>query len=263
MLTLEQKQHAFQTEIEKAKKFLREKKTMSDERLLQLARACRLTDLSDALDIFGLVGTTAMNSSMRPIRDGIKFCGFAYTVKLVPTQQVPPICSNLEELYGVAYQNFQNKYFDYYGDLKAADLRDRVVVFDAGGSRAGVVGSENSMAWKIRGATGVVVDGGVRDSAEANQEGMNIFSTVRTCEHIYMRVEGVASKIPVQCAGVSVKQGDLICADDDGVLVIPREIAVEVVVNAIPIRNIDMALRAEHYRDLGVEPDDSLVLIDL
>ena len=53
--------------------------------------------------------------------------------------------------------------------------------------------------------------------------------------------------IPVNCAGVTVKPGDVVCADDDGVLVIPRERAEDVIMFAKMQLEDDIAVRTEHY----------------
>jgi len=59
--------------------------TQADVELLNRIRQCRPADLPDAMDAVGLVDTGSMSPEMRLIRPGIKFAGFAYTVKYVPT----------------------------------------------------------------------------------------------------------------------------------------------------------------------------------
>ena len=57
---------------------------------------------------------------------------------------------------------------------------------------------------------------------------------------------------------VDVWAGDIVCGDDDGVLVIPWELAEQVVTFAEDILKADQKARAQHYRDLGYEYDETL-----
>lgn len=230
---------------------------MSEKDMLALVRKCRPSDLSDAMDILGLVGNGTMSPEMRPIRTGISFAGIAYTVKLTPTQRsITPA----DTYKGFCMENarWMGNEYNYYAQIKHSDLTDRVIVFDMGGIPGGVVGSENSMAWKALGAVGVVCDGGARDSYECNLQGMNIFATKRTCNHVIGRVDGCSTQETIQCAGVTVRPGDIIAADDDGVLVIPRDRIAEVLKIAIADRLFDMQRRRDHYDELGMEADRTL-----
>jgi 4-hydroxy-4-methyl-2-oxoglutarate aldolase len=60
------------------------------------------------------------------------------------------------------------------------------------------------------------------------------------------------------CGGVLVFPGDLVVADGDGVIVVPRERAVEVAKIDLEINEGDQRSRAERYQDLGMKPDQSV-----
>ena len=64
--------------------------------------------------------------------------------------------------------------------------------------------------------------------------------------------------VPINCAGVTVNPGDIICADDDGVLVIPRDRAEEVIRFAHMQLEDDIETRSSHYEKLGYGHDDTL-----
>jgi len=83
-----------------------------------------------------------------------------------------------------------------------------------------------------RGFSGAVVDGGVRDLPQLKRIGFPVYSTgsVPSTSVGHYRFGGV--NIPVDCDGVKVNANDIIVADQDGVVVVPREHAVEVLIRA-------------------------------
>ncbi len=102
-----------------------------------------------------------------------------------------------------------------------------VMVVEDGENIAGMGGLMGT-AMAARGYSGAVIDGGVRDVAYLRKIGFPVYATgivPSTSVHHY-RFGG--SQIPVTCDGVSVNAGDIIAADSDGVVVVPRDRAVEV-----------------------------------
>jgi regulator of RNase E activity RraA len=230
---------------------------MDDKELIRLIRKCRLADLGDGMDALGLVNMGTMNDNMRPLRPGINFAGFAYTVKLIPTRKAVKVCKDITEYYK-ELEKWCSDTYTFNSGLTKETCPDTVVVVDMGGYPGGLWGSEIGAASMIKGVAGVVLDGACRDSEEANIEGVKVFCTRRTFNHVYGRLENGGVNIPVECAGVAVKPRDIVCADDDGVLVIPYERAEEILKFAVPIMEDDQKKRAEHYRNLGLKPDASL-----
>ncbi|WP_077624684.1 RraA family protein [Sediminibacillus massiliensis] len=230
---------------------------MSRQEVLENIRKCRVADLSDGMDALGLVNKGSMSTEMRPIRPGISFAGYAWTVRLVPAEESFEPCSTVEEYFD---QNgkFCSDAYSFMKELKSSDVKDHVLVIDMGGYPGGVLGSENMMNFKIRGMVGAVVDGGCRDSYECNLQQVNAFSTKRTFHHVSGRMKGDGVQVPVNCAGVTVTPGDYVVADDDGVLVIPQDKAEEVLKFAFAILERDQNTRTSHYEALGMEPDNTL-----
>ncbi|MDD3415623.1 MAG: RraA family protein [Lachnospiraceae bacterium] len=230
---------------------------MKDTELIQEIRKYRCADLSDGMDAIGLVDKGTMNETMRPIRPGIEFKGFAYTVKLLPKTEAVKVCKTVDEWREELGKGCNNIY-NFVGEITPEVAKDTVIVVDMDGVRGGLWGSEIAMTMMEKGIEGTVLDGGCRDSYEANLEDAPVFCTKRTFTHAYGRVERGSLNIPVNCAGVTVKPGDIICADDDGVLVIPRERAEEVIMFAKMQLEDDIATRADHYDNLGFEHDETL-----
>ena len=228
---------------------------MNDGELIERIRKCRPADLGDGMDAIGLVNVGTMSPEMRPIRPGIRFAGFAYTVKLVPAQRQVKACRTVEE-YNAELGKWCADTYSFTSGL--ADARDKVCVVDMGGHPGGLWGSDIGMGMMKNGISGVVLDGTCRDSYECNIEKVNAFCTKRSFNHVYGRLVTGGVNVPVECAGVTVKPGDVVCADDDGVLVIPRERAEEVLVFAEAILKADQKARAAKYRELGLTPDETL-----
>ncbi|MHB8061567.1 MAG: RraA family protein [Ruminiclostridium sp.] len=231
---------------------------MQKTELIRELRKYRCADLSDAMDALGLVNAGSMNPNMRPLRPGIEFKGFAHTVKLLPTQTPVKACKTVAE-YKQELTKECERIYTFVNDVTTETAKDMVIVIDMGGTVGGVWGSEISMNMMIRGIEGAVIDGGCRDSYETNLENANVFCTQRTFNHAYGRVRDCVRNVSVECAGVTVKPGDIICADDDGVLVIPFEVAEEVIKFAQLQLEEDIATRSAHYEKLGFEPDATLL----
>lgn len=230
---------------------------MTNSELIKELRKYRCADLSDAMDAIGLVDKGTMNANMRPLRPGMEFKGFAYTVKLLPKQDGVKACKTVEEWREELGKGCSDIY-RFVDGITEENAKDMVVVIDMGGIRGGVWGSEIAMNTMIRGIEGAVIDGGCRDSYETNLEKANVFCTQRTFTHSYGRCTFGGTNIPVNCAGVLVNPGDVICADDDGVLVIPRDRAEEVIKFAKMQLDDDIATRSAHYEKLGYAPDETL-----
>ncbi|MHB8130838.1 MAG: RraA family protein [Mobilitalea sp.] len=230
---------------------------MTNQELIKELRRYRCADLSDAMDALGLVDKGTMDEKMRPLRPGIEFKGFAHTVKLLPKQDSVKVCNTVEE-WREELGKGCNDIYNFVDTVTEENAKDMVLVIDMDGIRGGVWGSEISMTMMERGVEGFIIDGGCRDSYETNLENAPVFSTRRTFTHAYGRVQRGSIGVPINCAGITVKPGDVICADDDGVLVIPREVAEDVIQFAKMQLEDDIRVRTEHYKNLGLEPDESL-----
>ncbi|MHC4640236.1 MAG: RraA family protein [Planctomycetota bacterium] len=235
--------------------------------ILELYKDLRLTDVLDGMDLIGLQDIGLMNKNIRPLwRDVEKFShrivGFAITVRHVPTD-VRVGQNSFPNLEG--FKKFKSEQYGRAPDawLAVAKPGD-VAVIDAGGiPECGFIGSNNSLGWAEKGVVGVVTNGGARDTDEIVKVKkiavycMNGFSTrgVRPG-----RLIAESYNFPVNCAGVLVYPGDLIIADGDGVLVVPRQRAVEVGKIAREINVGDQKSRAGRFKRLGIPLDETVIV---
>lgn len=102
-----------------------------------------------------------------------------------------------------------------------------IIVVENGLDVAGLGGLMGTTA-KVRGMAGVVIDGGVRDLAELRALDLPTYSRSVVPSSSVGRWASVANNVSVQCAGVSVKPGDIIVAGEDGVVRVPAARAAEV-----------------------------------
>ena len=141
----------------------------------------------------------------------------------------------------------------------AADLAEPgdVIVVAAGGvTEVACFGDMTATGWQAKGIEGVVIDGACRDVAGLRALGFPAFARHVTPRnyHYPAGVEHGAVNVPVVCAGVLVEPGDIVIGDDDGVVLLPRRIAQEIVTAAATFLESERVFRAmlsEHYVPFG------------
>ncbi|MFN0165629.1 MAG: RraA family protein [Bryobacteraceae bacterium] len=106
-----------------------------------------------------------------------------------------------------------------------------VIVVENGLDVAGIGGLMATTA-KARGIAGVIVDGGVRDVAEIRNLKLPVYGRSVIPSSTVGHFASVAMDIPVECAGQTVRPGDIIVAGEDGVVVVPKEREQEVLKRA-------------------------------
>ncbi len=94
------------------------------------------------------------------------------------------------------------------------------------------MGNLMATAAKVRGMAGVVLDGAIRDVWDIRRMGLTVYARSSSPRTAVGHYATVARNVPVECAGITVRPGDIIVADEDGVVVVPQERAAEVLKKA-------------------------------
>jgi 4-hydroxy-4-methyl-2-oxoglutarate aldolase len=150
-----------------------------------------------------------MHRAVKPLWPGLRACGPAFT------------CSALD----LMVKKFA---------LSLVQPGDIFLLAAGGVSEYSCMGELASNILRSRGAAGAVVDGAVRDVAGIREAGLPVFARAVTPHnyHYPFGREHGAVNLPVVCAGVVVSAGDIVVADDDGVVVVPQRVAAEVATRA-------------------------------
>ncbi len=117
---------------------------------------------------------------------------------------------------------------------RAIDLAEPgdVIVVDGGGDLGIALTGELMLGWAAkRGVAAVVIDGAIRDAAQLGEMAIGVWARGVTPSGPYKDGPGEIGT-PIACGGQVVMPGDLVAADEDGVVVIPREAAAEVIAAA-------------------------------
>jgi 4-hydroxy-4-methyl-2-oxoglutarate aldolase len=120
-----------------------------------------------------------------------------------------------------------------------------VLVVERGQDRkTACFGGTSSLSAAIAGLSGLIIDGAGNDIAEASEAGLAIWCDGVTPLTTKYRNLGGAVNVPISCGGVSVSPGDVIFADDNGVLVIPPSQLNQVVEEARAFKEREQEFRA-------------------
>jgi 4-hydroxy-4-methyl-2-oxoglutarate aldolase len=180
-----------------------------------LARECYAAVVSDCCDAIGL-RHQALDADIRPaVLAGSLLVGWARPVRAIAVDENP------DEPY--VHE------IDFIDSLE----QDQVVMARCEAPNA-FWGELFSMAARARGARGAVVDGFVRDQARIPRaDGFGVFARGGRPTDCLGRSSVVESDAPIVIGGVEVALGDLVVADVDGVVVVPRRAASEVMERAL------------------------------
>jgi 4-hydroxy-4-methyl-2-oxoglutarate aldolase len=170
----------------------------------------RTIDRADrpVVDALGALGTATVHEAigrrgyagpdLRPVQQGTRLAGSAVTVSSHPGDNLM-----------------------IHAAVEVCQEGDVLVVTNTAPSTHGVFGELLATSLAARGVRALVVDAGVRDTAELREMGFAVWSRHVSCQGTVKASPGSVN-VPVVLGEVVVSPGDVVCADDDGVVAVPR-----------------------------------------
>lgn len=190
--------------------------------------------ISDILDSMGIVGAVP-GSQLRPVIAGKKIAGPAVTLKYIP-ESLNPRQSFLEK----AKAKLADR--DAYALTEPGDV---IVIDGAGRADVSAMGGLSTLIAKKYELAGNIVDCGVRDIAEMRALDYPVWCRGITPITGKFRFAALEINGPVICCGIVVYPGDLVVADDTGVVFIPQRYIQEVLSRAIEASQKEQRLTQE------------------
>ena len=184
---------------------------MAREEIIERLSKLDTCAVSDALDSLNLKGATW---GVRPMWQCPRIAGRAVTMKIKPAGLEQP-----KQHLGTA-------------PIEAAKPGDIIVVDNGGKLELSCWGGLLALSAKLKGLSGVVIDGASRDIDEARDLEFPVYARGAVPMTARGRVVQESYNQEIQFAGVQCRPGDLVLADGSGVIIIPKEIESEVVAAA-------------------------------
>ena len=188
----------------------------SDEPLIAAFKKSYPASVSDAVEL-----VTGKNGTMwhdMKLVNGVPIVGRAVTslVKPAPAEQATPALSTKHSV-------------EMIDNAKPGEVG--VIVME-GTLDIAAMGNLMATAAKVRGMAGMVLDGAIRDMWDIRRMGLTVYARSISPRTAVGHYATVARNVPVECGGITVRPGDIIVADEDGVVVVPQERAEEVLKKA-------------------------------
>jgi 5-oxopent-3-ene-1,2,5-tricarboxylate decarboxylase/2-hydroxyhepta-2,4-diene-1,7-dioate isomerase len=191
--------------------------TLSEEAKAALRQVSTAT-LTTQLRRRGIANT--FMGGLRPTRPDLRLLGYAHTLRYVPLREDVAAADTAE-------LNAQKRAVESISD-------EEVLVIEARGETgAGTIGDILTLRALRRGATGIVTDGGLRDSPAIAAMEIPTYYKAPHAAVLGLVHYPLESGVPVSCGGVLVIPGDVLVGDAEGVMVLPAALAEEVALGAL------------------------------
>ncbi|HWR08674.1 RraA family protein [Sporomusa sp.] len=187
----------------------------SEKEMLQLMKEKLYTPVvGDILDGLGYYHQF-LPADIRPLKAEMKLAGKAMTVLMI-------------DVFGV-----QKKPFGLLTEALDQLQEDEIYLATGGTRRCAYWGELLTATARVRGAAGAVVNGWHRDTPQVLAQNWPVFSCGCYAQDSSVRTQVVDFRCPIEIGQVTIHDGDLVFGDVDGVLIIPKDVADEVLEKAL------------------------------
>jgi len=220
-----------------------------DPKFLELARQVSTATLTSQLLRRGFANTVMYG--VVPLRPDLRLAGQTFTLRYIPAREDldPAETDNRTSKQRIAVESVGP------GDVLVIDAR--------GDARAATLGDILATRIKVRGAAGIVTDGAFRDTPSIRSIDLPTYAQGQS-PYVSTRVHHpLEINVPIGCGGVAVMPGDVVVGDGEGVVVIPRGLAEDVIAAAYEQDQREQFIRDKIQRGaslLGVYPPDEQTL---
>lgn len=225
-----------------------------NKELLKLYEKLRVADVRDGMDWMGYHYYGSLDTKIRPLYR-TKAYGIARTARYVPYEGPTP------NVTGDEYTKWQGWYYNtictypWFDEIEEGDF----IALDVSNIDVGLMGSENTLKALIKGARGFVTNGGgIRDSDEVILQKIPVWSYFISQKMDQGRARFDQKDVPIALGGVTIRPGDILVADGDGVIAVPRQVAYDVAKYANQELSNDKINQRKSYEALNWKPDDTV-----
>lgn len=225
-----------------------------NQELIKLFEGLRVADVRDGLDYLSLHNNYSIPYTIKPLFR-TRVIGIAKTVRYLPYRGEIPKLNPIEyaDWMGYYYNNICT--YPWLEEIQKGDF----VVIDQSSVDAGLMGSNNSLVGFSKGVVGYITNGGPRDTDEIIIQRIPFWCKFVSQKTVIGRLQFDGMNIPINIEGVTINPGDVIVADGDGVVVVPRERAHEVAEFARKELNMDKESRRKLYDIMNWKYDDTVI----
>ena len=227
-----------------------------NQEIIGLFKKLRVTDIRDGMDWMGYHHYGSVHHSFKPLyRDRVTVIGIARTARYVPYEGPAP---------GLSPEEYTKWSVMYYSEICTYPWGDDIqpgdfMCIDVSGVDVGLIGSNNSLEHKMKGNVGYLFNGGgIRDTDECVIQGINAWTKFVSQPMVQAKIRFIEKDRPLGIGGVAIYPGDVVAADGDGVIIVPRKIARDVAKYAWQEASADKVSRKQHYVNLGMDLDETL-----
>ncbi|STX39984.1 isocitrate/isopropylmalate family dehydrogenase [Legionella feeleii] len=199
---------------------------------IEALRMFNSAEIADALDACGVEGAI---TNLKPLSPGVKLIGPAYTIKYLPYEQQPD-----------AFKGAAN-YID------AVPAQSVIVIDNQGRNDCTTWGEILTQVALKKSINGTIVNGAVRDVKFIREASYPVFCSGYFMRSGKNRVYMADEQCPLNINGIAIKPGDIIFADDNGVLVIPAYLVTEIIEKAHNIKITEQRINAAVQRGVSLE----------